>query len=198
MVDGIIIAPIGLESEHLVNASKRGVPIVLIDRFFEGVNLPYIASNDFEGAIEANQYLIDMGHKNIACIQGLVGTSSNTQRVKGYIKALKKNNIPVDTNLIVGENFGFENGYNCAKKIVNGLSKNKITAIFSLGNQITLGILKAFKELKIQIPKDISLISFDEQNYSDLLFTPLTTVSHMNGNIGTVSLDMLFAQIEKN
>jgi LacI family transcriptional regulator len=67
-----------------------------------------------------------------------------------------------------------------------------------MGNQITLGILKAFKEEGIKIPDDISLVTFDEQIYSDLLLTPLTTVSHMNENLGDVALKMLLDQIDRN
>lgn len=198
MVDGIIIAPIGLESEHLVKASKSGTPIVLIDRFFEGIDLPYISSNDYQGALEANQYLIDNGHKKIACFQGIVGTSPNNQRVNGYKQALKNNKIPFDPALLMGENFGFNNGYTCAKKLIKNIAKTKITAIFSMGNQITLGLLKALKEEGIQIPNDLSIVSFDEQVYSDLLFTPLSTVSHMNENLGDLSLKMLLCQFDKN
>jgi LacI family transcriptional regulator len=198
MVDGIIIAPIGLESEHLLKASKSGTPLVLIDRFFEGVDLPYISSNDFEGSLEATQYLINNGHKKIACFQGLVGTSVNNQRVSGYKQALKKNKIPFDPTLVLGEDFGFANGYTCARKLIKNLSKTKITAVFSMGNQITLGVLKALKEEGVQIPNDLSIVSFDEQEYCDLLFTPLSTVSHMNENIGDLSLKMLFNQFGKN
>ncbi len=198
MVDGIIIAPIGLESEHLQKASKSGTPLVLIDRFFEGVNLPYISSNDFEGSLEATQYLINYGHKKIACFQGIVGTSPNNQRVNGYKQALKKNKIPFDPSLVMGEDFGFNNGYTCAKKLIKHLAKSKITAIISMGNQITLGILRALKEEGVQIPNDLSIVSFDEQEYSDLLYTPLTTVSHMNENIGDVALKMLFNQFGKS
>jgi len=198
MVDGIIIAPIGLESEHLQKASKSGTPVVLIDRFFEGVNLPYISSNDFEGSLEATQYLINNGHKKIAYFQGIVGTSPNNQRVNGYKQALKNNKIHFDPSLVMGEDFGFNNGYTCAKKLIKHLAKSKITAIISMGNQITLGILKALKEEGVQIPNDLSIISFDEQEYSDLLYTPLTTVSHMNENIGDVALKMLFNQFGKS
>jgi len=198
MVDGIIIAPIGLESEHLQKASKNGTPLVLIDRFFEGVNLPYISSNDFEGSLDATQYLINNGHKKIACFQGIVGTSPNNQRVNGYKQALKINKIPFDPTLVIGEDFGFNNGYTCAKKLIKHLAKSKITAIISMGNQITLGVLKALKEEGVQIPNDISIVSFDEQEYSDLLYTPLTTVSHMNENIGDVALKMLFNQFGKS
>jgi len=198
MVDGIIIAPIGLESEHLVKASKGGTPLVLIDRFFENVNLPYISSNDFEGSLEATQYLIDHGHKKIACFQGIVGTSPNNQRVNGYKQALKNKKIPFDPTLVMGTDFGFSSGYTNAKKLIKSLSKTRITAIISMGNQITLGILKALKEEGVRIPGDLSLISFDEQEYSDLLFTPLSTVSHMNENIGELSIKMLLNQFGKN
>ncbi|OIQ79924.1 HTH-type transcriptional regulator DegA [mine drainage metagenome] len=198
MVDGIIIAPIGLESEHLVNASQSGTPLVLIDRFFEGIDLPYISSNDYEGALEANQYLIDNGHTRIACFQGIVGTSTNNQRINGYKQALKNNNIAFDAELVMGTDFGFGNGYTCAKKLIKNLANTNVTAIFSMGDQITLGLLKAFKEEGIKIPEHISVVSFDEQVYSDLLFTPLTTVSHMNENIGTISLKMMLDQFDQN
>lgn len=197
MVDGIIIAPIGLESEHLEKAAKRGTPLVLIDRFFDDIDLPYITSNDFEGSKEATQYLINNGHKRIACFQGITDTSTNTQRINGYKQALKINKIPFDPLLMMGEDFGFDNGYNCAKKLIKNLTKSKVTAIFSMGNQITLGTLKALKEEGLNIPNDISIISFDEQIYSDLLFTPLTTVSHMNENIGDLAIKMLLTQLDK-
>jgi LacI family transcriptional regulator len=198
MVDGIIIAPIGLEADHLIKASKHGTPVVLIDRFFEGVSLPYISSNDYESALEANQLLIDNGHKKIACFQGIVGTSVNNQRVNGYKQALKKNKISFDPQLIIGTDFGYQNGYTCAKKLIKTLAKTKVTAIFSTGNQITLGILKAFKEDGIQVPNDVSIVSFDEQLYSDLLYTPLTTVSHMSENLGDIALKMLLPQFNSN
>jgi LacI family transcriptional regulator len=196
MVDGIIIVPIGLESEHLMKATKKGTPIVLIDRFFEDVDLPYVTSNDYDGAFDANQYLIDNGHRRIACFQGIVGTSPNHRRLKGYIDALKKNNIPFDPSLIMGSDFGFSNGFNHAKNLLRNIRDNQVTAIFSMGNQITLGILKAFKEEGIKIPDDLSLVTFDEQVYSDLLVAPLTTVSHINEDVGAMALKMLFDQLE--
>ena len=80
--------------------------------------------------------------------------------------------------------------------MIKDLDKTKITAIFSLGNQITLGLLKAFKEEGVKIPDEISLVSFDEQVYSDLLFTPLSTVSHLNENLGVLAIKMLLDQFD--
>lgn len=196
MVDGIIMVPIGLEYEHLIKATKKGTPVILIDRFFEDIDLPYITSNDYEGALDATQHLIDKGHRKIACFQGKVGTSTNSRRLKGYIDALERNDIPYDPKLVMGSDFSFSNGFNWAKKMIKSIHETKITSIFSMGNQITLGILKALKEKNIKIPKDISLVSYDEQLYSDLLVAPLTTVSHINENVGAMSLKMLFEQFE--
>jgi len=196
MVDGIIMVPIGLEYEHLIKATRKGTPIILIDRFFEDVNLPYITSNDYEGSIEANQYLINNGHQKIACFQGKAGTSPNTMRLRGYFNALQKNNIPIEPELIMGTDFSFSSGYLWAKKMIKTLGETKISAIFSMGNQITLGILSAFKEEGLKIPDDISLVGFDEQVYSNLLVAPLTTVSHINEKIGEISLKMLLNYTE--
>lgn len=197
-VDGIVIAPIGLEHQHLLDSHENGMPMVLIDRFFDGIDIPYVATDDFTGAYEANQYLIRNGHSKIACIQGLIGTSTNTQRIKGYREALDHNNIEVNPSFITGYDFGFQNGYDQGLKIINHLDDSKITAVFSTSNQISLGLLKVFKEKNIRVPEDISIVSFDDQDYSELLYTPLSTVAHTDEKMGEIALELLFQQIENN
>src|SRR6218665_602390 len=198
MADGIIVAPTGIEYKHLVSVKKKGIPLVLIDRFFENIELPFVSTNDYNGALEANEYLIKNGHKRIACIQGIVNTSANIQRVNGYKRALMNHEIDVLQELIVGSDFSFQNGYHHTKQLVKKLAKNKITAVFSTGNQISLGVLKALKEENIKIPSDLSLVSFDDHNYLELLYTPLTTVSHMNESVGQKALDILFEIMADN
>lgn len=196
-VDGIILAPIGVESKHILKAFKKTTPIVLIDRFFENEEIPYVSTNDEEGAFQAVNFIIENGHSRIACFQGIQETSVNIQRVGGYKRALERHEIMVDKNLIVGSGFDIENGYLETKKIENEIKGKKITAIFSTGNLITLGIMKALKELSVKVPEDLSLVSFDEQNYSELLYTPLTTISHSDEKIGSLAVDLLFDQIDK-
>ncbi len=145
-----------------------------------------------EGAYKSVKHLIQNGHKKIACIQGIVGTSSNNQRINGYKKALDEAGIPFDKNLVLGNDFGFENGYIQTQKVIRELKE--VTALFSTGNQITLGALKALAENGIAVPEDISIVSYDEQDYSELLYTPLTTVSHLDSQkLGRIALDLLFA-----
>lgn len=189
-VDGIIIAPIGVENDHILEMKNNGMPIVLVDRFFDAVKLPYVSTNDFDGAYQAVKYLIELGHTSIVCVQGLEGTSTNTERVRGYKAAIS------EYELILGFDFGFDNGYQQGKKLVDIIRKNEITAIFSAGSQITLGLMKAFKEEGIIIPTDVSLVSFDETAYSDIVSPPLTTVAHFDNNIGAKAVEMLFKLID--
>lgn len=202
MVDGIIIDPVGVDNDHLVNAYNEGLPMILIDRCFENSPIPFISSDDAKVSYEAVNYLIKKGHRKIVCLQGLDKTSSNIYRVSGYKRALEENGISFNPNLILGNDFTYENGYDNGLKIIennDNNEENKITAIFSTSNQITLGVLKVFKEKNVKIPDDISIISFDDWDYSELLYTPITTISHiLNSDAGSLAVKNLMKQIEND
>lgn len=195
-VDGLIISPVGLEVSHLINIQQRKFPIVLLDRYFPELNIPFVTSDNYQGSLEALSMLIENGHTRIACIQGLKNTSPNNDRVKGYIDAHKKYGISIDKNLIVGDSFGEENGYIETKLL---LKQNNIpTAIFAVSNLISLGAIRAIAEEGLKIPDDISMISFDDQPYSGFLSTPMTTVSQQSTQIGQIAIKLLIDQIESN
>jgi LacI family transcriptional regulator len=195
-VDGIIIAPVGLGKSHIVNIQQAGIPLVVVDRYFPGSNIPYITSDNYKGAFKAVEHIILNGHKRIACIQGIRGISANTERVKGYEDAHLKYNIPFDHGLIVGDDFGEENGYIQTRILLN--RKNKPTAIFALSNLISLGIIRALSETGLSIPDDISLVSFDEQPYSAFLASPMTTIEQRREEIGRMSVSVLLEIINNN
>lgn len=195
MVDGILASPIGIDHTHFLKAYKEGTPLVLIDRYFMNTEMPYVTFDDEHGAYDASKLLLDNGHKKIACIQGLVETTSNVHRLNGYKKALKEYDISFDPEMVVGEDFSEMNGYNQAKLLLSRSKEKRPTAIFSFSNLITIGILKAFKEDNIDIPKDISIVSFDEQEYSELLYTPITTVIHTSKEMSQKALEILLEQI---
>lgn len=195
-IDGLIISPVGQEVEHLLEASSKNVPIVLIDRFFPDLDFPYVSSDNYKGALEAATYLIECGHTKIAYIQGLKNTSPNNERVRGFIDALKNFGIEADPSLIVGNNFGEENGYIEMKLLLK--RSNKPSAVFAGSNLISLGALRALAEENLKIPDDISMISFDDQPYSRFLATPMTTVSQPSSQIGQLATKILTDLIESN
>lgn len=193
-IDGMIISPVGQEIQHILDLKKKKIPIVFIDRYFPGKDIPFVTSENYKGAFEAVKHLIENGHERIACIQGLKETLPIMERVRGYIAALKYYNNPVDESLIVGDNFSEQNGYIETKLL---LKKSKApTAIFGLSNLISFGAMRALREEGLAIPGDISLITFDDLPYLDFLSTPMSAVEQQGNEIGNIATKMLIDQIE--
>ncbi len=192
-VDGIILAPVGTGSDHINEFSKNGIPVVIIDRYLPDTKIPYITTDNYLGACQAMELILAMGHRVVACIQGLNGISANEDRVRGYKDTLNNNSIAVDNSLIVGDDFGEETGYVQAKLLMK--RKNPPTAIFDLSNLISLGAMRAISESGLKIPDDISLVSFDDQPYSALLASPMTTVEQEKDEIAVRAVNILLERI---
>jgi LacI family transcriptional regulator len=194
-VDGIIIAPTGKSSLHVTEILQQGIPVMVIDRYFPNTELPFVTTDNHFGALLATEHFIKMGHRNIACIQGINGISTNSERVTGFRDALQKHGIPVNESMILGTDFGEENGYIQTKKLLE--IPNRPTAIFALSNLISLGTLRALKEAGLTVPDDISIVSFDEQPWSAFLACPMTTVEQPREEIGRRAFDSLLNIIDK-
>lgn len=192
-VDGIIIAPIGTEYNHIIKTYNSGLPLVVVDRCFPETGLPFIISNNYQGGIDAVNYLISMGHRKIACIQGIPNSGPSIERVRGYKDAFLNNGISVDNSLIVGNDYSTENGYRQMRILFS--IEDPPTAVFALSNLIGLGVIKAANEMGLKIPDDISLISFDEQPYSAFLGTPMTTIDQKKSEMGQLAVDVLLRYI---
>ncbi len=192
-VDGILLTPVGFESNYIEEYQNRGMTIVLVDRCFHDKQIPYITTDNYEGGKMAAEYLISMGHQRIACIQGIRGISANNDRMKGFAEFLKNHNITLSEQLMPGNNFGADNGYESTKMLMS--LNNPPTAIFTLGNYISLGAMRALKEIGLKVPQNVSLISFDEQVYSAFLATPMTTIEQQLDEISRIAVQVLYDSI---
>ncbi len=193
-VDGIIVSPLGQTGSHFLELYKHGKPIVIVDRYFPDMDIPYVTSDNYRAAFEATEYLIFNGHRIIACIQGLPGCGLTTDRVRGYKEALQKHGLSVNTDFIVGDQYDQQRGYIETKLL---LKRNpRPTAIFSLGSSMAFGAMSAILEEHLRVPDDISLISFDELQYFAYLSTPLTAIAQQNAVMGEIAVKMLLDQIE--
>ena len=167
-------------------------PIVLIDRYFEKHNLPYVATDNYVGAYQATKLLIESGHSKILCIQGPDISITTKERVRGYLDALREAGYQ-DNAMIRGNEFSIQNGYIETKLALN--STTKPTAIFALSSTILLGAVKALNEHKVRIPQDMSIISFDDNLYLDYLNPPITRIAQSLENIGIIAVKMLMQKI---
>ena len=192
-IEGLIIAPCGNESDHIKSLHDSGLPIVCVDRYFQNLDIPYVSTDNYLGAQIATKHLIENGHTHIHCIQGIHSSTPNILRVKGFKEAMEASGLT--TYSIVGDNFTVQNGYLETKLLLQ--EDNIPTAILTLSNTIALGCMKALKEENMSIPKDISMITFDEHPYLDFLSTPLSCIAQPVEDISKIAVKYLLAQINK-
>jgi len=175
-VDGIILSTVGLNGTKLNTLTKRGIPIVLVDRDVPGVDIPAMFTNNYLGGCQATQYLIDLGHKKIACIAGAMNTLSSINRLKGYYDTLKKNGLEIDKNLIKRGKLTYKDGYKLMKELLRK-SGDGFTAVFCLNDIVALGAMRAIQEKGKSIPSGYSIVGFDNISLSLISNPSLTTIA---------------------
>jgi LacI family transcriptional regulator len=190
-VDGIIMAPCTDNPAKISNINLQ-IPVVLIDRYFEDENLPYVATDNYAGAYNATSMLIAAGHSNILCVQGSPLSITSRKRVLGYCDAMTKAGLEANID-IRGNDFSIQNGYIETKMALN--SGRPFTAIFSLSSTILLGSMKAVQEHGLTVPTDISMLSFDNNTFLDYMNPPITRVCQPVDYIGIMAVKMLMDTI---
>ena len=192
-VDGLIAMPVGQEYAHYLDWNEKGTPLVLLDRCFDEVIARSVVVDNYSGSYEAIEHLISHGHRRVAFIQGLPGTYTNNERLRGYRDALTAHGIPVDDELIAGGDFREENGYMETRLLL--ASSNPPTALFATSDLITLGALKAISEEGLEIPDDVSLIMFDDFDFAPYMKCPLTAVRQPKEMMGEMAVKLLVEQL---
>ncbi|MEG0807830.1 MAG: LacI family DNA-binding transcriptional regulator [Alistipes sp.] len=192
-VDGIIAAPCGNDPVPFLRIRDNGIPVVMIDRYLPNSSeFSYVTTDNYQGAIDATEYLIANGHTQIVCIQGSPHSMPDKNRVRGYIDTLQRHNLGKNA-VIRGENFSVENGYYQTKLALS--SGSCPTAIFALSNTILLGVIKAVNESGLHIPDDISVVSFDDNQLFNYLNPAITCIRQPINEIGTLAAKMLIENI---
>jgi len=189
-VDGLVIAPVGGRHEHLEAVMAAGTPLVLLDRIFPDLAVPGVAADNAAGAALAVNHLIKAGHKRIGCLQGLPESSTNAARVDGFLETMQRNHLPVPGSWVTGRDYTLESARNDALGLLS--QKERPTAIVALGNIIALGVLHAARELRLKVPDDLSLVSFDDQPWAELISPPLTTVDQPVDMLGERAMELFF------
>jgi len=192
-VDGLIIASVGQEFSHIQKIRDAHIPLVMIDRCFDSLDIDSVSVDNVKGSLFAVNHLIKEGHTRIAFIQGLPGTYANETRLQGYKKALINAGIEIDEHLIVGDDFRSLNGYLETKYLLTLTSPP--TAIFTAGDLIALGALEACRENGVQIPHDISLVTFDDPVFASYLSPALTAIEQPITKMTEMAVAMLYRRM---
>lgn len=180
-VEGIILLTSCLPERELVELSRQ-VPLILTGR---RVDAPRIVSLDYDStqsARLATEYLLDQGHRQIAFIAGPHDHPDALQRYNGYKSALAGRKLPFNAKLVVAGDYYDGGGYAAMTRLIE--AGTKFTAVFAANDQSAYGAMLALHRHGLGVPRDVSLIGFDDLPGSAFTIPPLTSVHRSIDEIG--------------
>ena len=192
-VNGFIVAPVTNDDQKVKELIKSGYQVTCVDRDIEGVEVDVVKVNNEEAAYEAVRHLINLGHRRIGHVGGQWDIPTSKARLAGYRRALEESSLPVDPGLIINKSSSFQSGVESASILLD--LPQPPTAIFAGNNLLTLGALRAIHARNMNIPKDISIIGFDDMYWSESLNPPLTAVRQDGFEIGRRATELLLSRM---
>ncbi len=194
-VDGLIINSVsGLEESEVDELLDYGIPIVLLNRSDNVQSISTVSGDNFEGGYLAGQYLIGLGHRNIAHLSGPKQHGNLTERAKGFLKAVHQAGDTVRAVVLHGDQNQL-GGYLLTRKLL--ASQPAVTAISTANDAMAFGVIRALLEHGKKIPADISLVGFDNLELAAILQPPLTTVHQPKYEMGEAAVQILLRQIAR-
>ncbi len=193
--DGVIVMSQSKSDDSFIyNIIDKQIPIVVLNREIKDASVVNILPADEEGAFMAGEYLIQRGHRRIATIEGVQDFSATKVRREGFINAFVTHNILLNRELFISGDYSYESGYNAMQELLK--LKEKPTAVFCFNDDMATGAIKATFENGLKIPGDISIIGFDDNEYSAYMMPALTTVQRNIGMVGKIGAQKLLKVME--
>ena len=187
-VEGILVTASLLSSLYVPLIAETKVPIVLVNNTSE---LAHSVVIDNEAAAhEAAKHLIELGHRRIAFLGDRRGLQSNLERFAGYQRALVQAGIPFQPELLVHGDGRPKAASQAMKRLLRGLEKP--TAVLCYNDMSALGALHAAAAAKIAVPRDVSVVGFDDLCFARYLAPPLTTIRQPKRRMGRAATQLLF------
>lgn len=179
----------------LIALKKRNIPLILIDNESLKNNYSCINTDNYKASYMGTKYLIDKGHKRIGLVCFNKFLDQIEVRKKGYIDALQDNFIEYDSSFIYKTDLSIKGGIKIASEILKEI--NRFTALFCLSDYIAIGMLKYFNNNKKNVPNDISILGFDDIEYSEIVEPGLTTIHQKRKKLGFLSVEKIISFLNK-
>lgn len=213
-VDGIILASAALDqdaTEHIESARNQGIPVVLIDRLIPGVTLDAAVIDNRAAARQAVDALIEHGHERIGFIWGpriderprlrrelthgaAFDLWTDRERLMGYLDALDDSGLRVDAELVMVGPKTEQRAYAEVSRML--AFEDPPTAFFCTETEALTGTMHALRNAGLRIPRDASIIGFDDSSWAEVMEPPLTMIEQPMRELGAAAAGTLLKLIE--
>ncbi|MDU0348735.1 LacI family DNA-binding transcriptional regulator [Actinomyces sp. MRS3W] len=189
---GLIVLTSPLTHEQHLSAQRIGLPVVLIDPSGnQERGVASIGATNWNGGLEATEYLIGLGHERIAHIGGPRDSVPARERHQGYLSALQMHSLPTDDTLVSSGPFTYDNGLRQGRMLLSLPESKRPTAVFAASDTTALGFYEAVREAGLRIPEDFSVVGFDDTDMAGWAAPRLTTVRQPLFRMGQEAVRMI-------
>ncbi len=193
---GLLVIP---AAESHITAQLRalatsGPPIVCIDRRPTGWDGDVVVVANEAGSYAATRHLLRMGHRSLAVITGPLHLTNAAERLKGFRRALDEARISIEPEYVQEARFDRQSGYQAALRLLRMLPRP--TAIFACNDLMALGVLLAARELNVSCPEELSVVGFDNLDFTEFTAPALTTVHQSGYQLGATAARLLLERID--
>jgi len=175
--------------KHIIKSAEQ-IPIVLVNEYLSSEGIYCVYNDESWGAYRAVKYLVESGHRNIGFINGNIIYSTFFNKLEGYKQALLEAKLSIKDKLIVSiPKNDVQNGYQGTIRLLE--QNKKLDGLFVCSDFAAIGVLRALQKRGIHIPKDISVIGYDNISISSMLSPSLATVDQQGCKLGTVAAKLI-------
>lgn len=193
-IDGVLVTTATLDSRFAAELQRRGLPMVLLNRYIDGLDVDRVVSDNHAGAVLAGRHLIELGHRRVALVRGPSNTSTSRDRMAGLAEALAGAGLPLDPELVREGSYSHQSGYQHTRELLR--LPDPPTAIVCGNDVIAFGALDAALSLVVRVPQDVSIIGFDDIPMAAWEVFQLTTLRQPTSDMARAAVRMLAERIE--
>jgi LacI family transcriptional regulator len=183
-----------VDLSHYEKIKSKGIPLILFDRGENDLNVDYIGIDDYNSSHMIIEHLISKGCKRIAHIGGFRRTRIFNNRIRGFIDAIHKHNLPHDDDLIVESSLTLEDGRIKMQELL--ALNNPPDAVYVASDYAALGALQILNEQNIKVPEEMCLVGFGNEPFTSLVSPTITTVKQHSKQIGKIAAETFIKRIK--
>lgn len=193
-VDGVILIPENTSQLNLIQSIiQNHIPLVYLDQAVTSPPGDAVTSTNRKSAFEATEYLISKGHRCLGVIGGILDSYTISERIQGFYDACDKYHIPFSSRIVMGGDFSPHSGAVQLRRMMEQTPRP--TALLILGYITTLGVIMELNTLGITIPKDLSILTFDDDEIFSAFEPPITAIVQNLQEMGKQAAKLLLKRI---
>lgn len=195
-VDGVAVMTFGMEELLLNDLKGRNVPLVFVDVGPARPRVSNIRIDYLHGIRQAVQHLAALRHERIAFITGPLTFKSAVARKNAFLRSMAEIGLAARPELVIEGDHTLEGGMTALAKLLEGPSAP--TAVLCSNDMTAIGVMRQCYEEKISIPRDLSVVGFDDIRLAQFVLPPLTTVRMSQSELARLAFHALLSDVQRH